>query len=77
MRTLTIEVPEVLDEIARQRGKSPEELARQALVKWIESVLEDAEDERIALERWAEIETGNVAGEDWESVKEELGALSD
>lgn len=77
MRTLTIEVPEVLDDIARQRGKSPEELAQQALARWIEEALEDADDERIALERWAEIESGKEVGEDWEDVKAELNALPD
>lgn len=77
MRTLTIQVPEVLDDIARQRGRSPEELAQQALARWIEEALEDAADERIALKRWAEIESGKVASEDWDDVKAELNALPD
>lgn len=58
MPTVTIEVPEGLGDIARERGETLEEVAKKALHEWMQETLEEAEDTRIARERWARIESG-------------------
>lgn len=71
MPKVLVDVPEALDELARERGEPVEELARQALAEWLREMQEDAEDARIASERWDALQHGETAERDWdEFVKE-------
>jgi len=77
MPTLTISVPEAISEIARNQGRSVEDVARQALLEWTADALADAREAELAGRRWAEIVTGSVPTDDWEDVRTELVGLHD
>lgn len=77
MRTLTIAVPDALDAVAREHGKSPEDLAQQVLTAWLAERLEDEEDERAIREFEVQEARGEARLVPWEEVDAELAALPD
>ncbi len=78
---LTIDLPPAMEKTAREvaaaRGESVEDLALRAVERWLAEALEDAEDERIARERWERIESGRVKTLSHEEVWKQLDALPD
>ncbi len=73
--TVTIEVPDPLRDLAVAQGKTVEDLARQALARWIEETLEDEQEEREATEALRRIESGEDRTYTHEEVWEGLDAV--
>ncbi|MBI3947186.1 MAG: hypothetical protein HY321_14770 [Armatimonadetes bacterium] len=74
--TLTIDLPPQWEEAARRlasaQGKTVQELAVQWLERFLEEATEDAEDARIALQRWEALQRGDDSTVDLEAFFAEL-----
>ena len=79
--TVTIDLPTAFEkaaqEIASARGQTVEELTLRAVEKGLSDAVEDAEDERIARERWERIQSGQTKALSHEDVWKQLDALPD
>ncbi len=77
MVAVTVVVPDALDEVARQRGETPEALARLAVDEWLLELGEQVKDERAIHEFEARETRGEARLVDWDDVKAEWDALPD
>lgn len=77
MPNVTVEVPDELQALAAERGQTLEALARQAVAEWLAEKLEDAEDERLALQTLQRIEAGEERTYSHEEVWGDLDAVPD